>query len=141
MNIESLSEDEVEEIVRAFKDFIKKVIKHSAIDYARKIKSTNYREIVYSDLVDYRMPLSVFDDGIFWFDEKIEDRFQDDNYNRAMNLLSKTEKEIFKLSVEGYSNIEIANKLNTTVNCIKATKSRARRKLIKRVEEYRNERK
>lgn len=141
MNIESLSEDEIEEIVKAFKDFIKKVIKHSAIDYARKVKSTNYREIVYSDLVDYKMPLSVFDDGIFLFDEKIEDRFQDDSYNRAMNLLSKTEKEIFKLSIEGYSNIEIANKLNTTVNCIKATKSRARRKLIKRVEEYRDGRK
>ena len=34
-----MGENEIQEVVRAFKVYITKVIKHSAIDYIRKIKA------------------------------------------------------------------------------------------------------
>lgn len=60
-----ISENEIEEVVKAFKSYITKVIKHSAIDYARKIKSNKYTEIVYSDAIDISVSLSEYDENTF----------------------------------------------------------------------------
>ena len=54
------SDEEIVEIVKAFKLYMKKIVKHSAIDFVRMSKSVSYREIVYSDLVDEKVSLSKF---------------------------------------------------------------------------------
>lgn len=45
-----MGENEIQEVVRAFKVYITKVIKHSAIDYIRKIKAKKYIEVALSDV-------------------------------------------------------------------------------------------
>ena len=39
MNNIEYSEKEIEYVVKAFKNYMKKIVKHSAIDYARKFNS------------------------------------------------------------------------------------------------------
>ena len=65
MNVDNLSEEELKYIKRAFKIYIMKVIKHSAIDYVRKLKARKYSEIAFSDAVEISVSLSNFDEGTF----------------------------------------------------------------------------
>ena len=67
-----LSEKEIEIVVRAFKVFLKKVVKNSAIDFAKKVKSSRFTEVVYSDLVDEKVSLSMYDEDAFFNIENIE---------------------------------------------------------------------
>ena len=46
-----MNEKEIEETVKAFKVYLTKVIKHSAIDYIRKVKKAKYVEILYNDII------------------------------------------------------------------------------------------
>ena len=41
------SDEEIVEIVKAFKLYIKKIVKHSAIDFIRISKKNKYKEILY----------------------------------------------------------------------------------------------
>lgn len=67
MSIERYSEKEIEYVVRAFKMYAKKVVKHSAIDYARKVNSVPIREVAFTDVIERDVSLSLFDsDTFFW---------------------------------------------------------------------------
>lgn len=144
MEANRYSDKEVEEVVKAFKVFIKKVVKHSAIDYARKLKSNSYRDIVYSDLVDTKMSLSVFDDDIFFHEEKVnykklENIVHKESHRKAITILTEREKQVLYLCSQGYPDIEIAKEMKTSANCIRVTKSNAKNKVLRKVEELENE--
>ena len=61
-----MNEKEIEETVKAFKVYLTKVIKHSAIDYIRKVKKAKYIEILYNDIIDSVVSLSEWDNDTFF---------------------------------------------------------------------------
>ena len=137
------SEEEIVEIVKSFKVFIKKVVKHSAIDYARKVKANKYREVVYSDLVDNKTSLSVFDDDVFFCEQrvdykKIENVMTNEIHKKAISILTEREKKILYLTSEEYSPAVIAKIMNTSVDCIYATRNNIKRKISKKIGELEN---
>lgn len=122
------SDEEIVEIVKAFKLYIKKIVKHSTIDFIRISKKNKYKEILYSDLVDEKVSLSVFDDDTFLL-------FEEDNLNDIMrNLevdikLTEREKQYLSLILKDYSNCEIKRIMKITDNNIYNIKLRIRKKI------------
>jgi len=130
-----ISENEIEEVVKAFKSYITKVIKHSAIDYARKIKSNKYTEIVYSDAIDISVSLSEYDEDTFFeFENKDNIKFHNSKNERAFNTLNKKEREILLLIADGYSDEQIAKKLNISIENVYSSKYIARKKFKRKLE-------
>lgn len=119
-----------EETVKAFKIFIKKVVHNAAIDYVRKIKSAKYREVYFSEFVEREVSLSEYDDNTSFSFNSVDEILTDNIDVKILKNINNREKEILMLFyVEKLSVKEIAQKLNTTENSIKATKSRCLRKL------------
>lgn len=119
-----------EETVKAFKSFIKKVVKNAAIDYVRKVKSRKYKEVSFSELIDRKVSLSNYDNGTFFESRGINEIIGNNSSLKVLKMLTKRETEILTyFYIEKMSIKEISIKLNTTENCIKSTKSRCLRKL------------
>ena len=127
------SESDVEYVVRAFKIYLKKVVKHSAIDYVRKISSNEVKEVAFTDFVDRNVSLSVYDSDSFFSFESIESSLEDVISNPklriAIHKLSEDEKKILVLSIENYSGLEIARKMNLSEKTIRNKKSIIRSKI------------
>lgn len=123
-----------DEIVKAFKVYIKKVVRNAAIDYARIVKSTKYREVLFSELVDRKVSLSNYGDGTFFVDEILDQikNSDDETSEKLRNILSslkEKDKAIFKLLTKKKSNTEIAEILNVNEKTIRNRKS-AMKKVI-----------
>ena len=114
MSIERYSEKEIEYVVRAFKMYAKKVVKHSAIDYARKVKSVSIREVAFTDIIEKGA---------------LEDIISNPKLQLAIKKLSKDDKKILALSIENYSTIEIARKMKLSEKTIRNKKSIIRIKI------------
>ena len=88
---------------------MKKIVKHSAIDYARKFNSDIVKEVAFTDSVDRNMSLSLCDSDYFFADKgNLEDNISNSELRVAIEKLSKDEKKILELSIEDYSGKEIA---------------------------------
>lgn len=141
MDIEQLSEEQLKDIKRAFTIFILKVIKHSAIDFARKEKVQNSRIVPISEYVNNEMSLSNFDDGIFFIQEDIdyenlEKIMSKKKHCMAISKLSKREKQIiYLLYIKEKDVEEIAAMLQLTPKTILNTKNNALNKLRNDMEE------
>ena len=103
-----LSEKEIEIVVRAFKVFLKKIVKNSAIDFAKKVKSSRFTEVVYSDLVDEKVSLSMYDEDAFFNIEnieykKLENIVSDPKLKKAIKNLKLEEKLLLYFSAEDFS--------------------------------------
>lgn len=122
------SDEEIVEIVKAFKLYIKKIVKHSAIDFVRMSKKNKYKEILYSDLVDEKVSLSVFDDDTFL-------PFEEKNLEEVMKILkidiklTKREKEYLELVLKDYSDYEIRRIMRIKDNHLSSIKSKIKRKI------------
>lgn len=123
-----------EEIVRAFKFYVSKVVKNAAIDYARKVKSQKYREILFSDCVDERVSLSDSDSGTLFsvsndivsIDIKLE-------LHNFASKLNKQDKLILELCMQKKTNQQIAKILNLNEKTIRNKKSLLKKKLKERL--------
>ena len=125
-----MNEEEIEETVKAFKVYLTKVIKHSAIDYIRKV------EILYNDIIDSIVSLSEWDNDTFFdFRESDEIKFSNEKNNKIFYTLTKMEREVLILTSEGLKDEEIALRLNTTINTVRVLRNRARTKFKKGLEE------
>mgnify|MGYP002860751249 CR=1 FL=1 len=135
MSIERYSEKEVEYVVKAFKIYVKKVVKHSAIDYVRKVSSGTVREVALTDSVDRKVSLSLFDSDTFFSPKDVkgalEDIISNPELQIAIRKLSEDEKKILALSIEDYSTIEIAKKMKLSSQTIKNKKNIIRKKIKK----------
>lgn len=121
-----------EEVVKAFKIFIKKVIHNAAIDFARKVRRIENKNVTISlnEYVDKKVSLSNYDNDAFFSYSNIEKISTMDFLKRRLNCISKREKQILiDFYIEKMTIKEIAEKLGTTENCIKATKSRCLKKM------------
>lgn len=125
-----------EETVRAFKSYIMQVIQHSAVDFIRKVKSSKYTEIAFTDAIDISVSLSNFDEGTFFgFDNTNELIFTNKKNEKSFNSLTKKERKIFLLLIDGYTPEDIAKKLNINLQNVYSSISLARKKFKNRLEE------
>ena len=142
MDIKDYSEKEIEHVLKSFSAYIKLVVNHAAIDYARKLKSQRYNVISLNECVEKEMSLSMYDNGIFLFSE-IDDSdniFSNSKYNRTFKKLTKKEQRILKLYSKNYTPYEISKVLKITQTNVTTIKSRAIIKFKKYISEVdRNE--
>ena len=133
MGAKKYFESEIEYAVRAFKMYVKKVVKHSAIDYVRKVNSESVKEVAFTDIVDRNVSLSLFDSDTFFSPKEVKGALEDIISNPKLQLaikkLSKDEKKILALSIENYSTIEIARKMKLSEKTIRNKKSIIRIKI------------
>ena len=142
MSIKDYSEKEIEYVLKAFSTYIKVVVNHAAIDYARKLKSQRYNVISLNECVEKEMSLSMYDNGIFLCSEidDSDDIFSNSKYNRAFKKLTKKEQRILKLYSKNYTPYEISKVLKITQTNVTTIKSRAIIKFKKYISEVdRNE--
>ena len=102
MSIKKYSEKEIEYVVRAFKMYAKKVVKHSAIDYARKVNSVPIREVAFTDVIEKNVSLSLFDSDTFFSPKEVKGALEDIIFNPKLQLAIK------KLSKENNSDYSIS---------------------------------
>lgn len=125
-----------EETVRAFKSYIMQVIQHSSVDYIRKVKSSKYTEIAFTDAIDNTVSLSSFDEGTFFdFDSVSEITFSNNKRKKAFSKLTKNERNILIYTAEGLSDKEIAFELGLKTKSIKVIRNKARNKFKDNMEE------
>lgn len=141
MNINELSSEDLKNIKRAFTVFIAKVIKHAAIDFARKEKIRLSRIVSLTEYTNKGMSLSILDNGIFSLQEcenykELHKIMTNEKHQKAITKLSNREKEIiYFLYIEELTLEEIASKLKLTSKTIRNTKNNALKKLKKDMEE------
>ena len=135
MSAVEYSENDIEYVVKSFKNYLRKVVKHSAIDYVRKVNNRCVKEIAFTDSVDRNVSLSLYDSDFFLISNevrgKLEDNISSPKLKLAIQRLSKDEKKILALSIEEYSSTEIAKIMNLSEKTIRNKKSIIRSKIKK----------
>ena len=139
-----LSEKEIEIVVRAFKVFLKKIVKNSAIDFAKKVKSSRFTEVVYSDLVDEKVSLSMYDEDAFFNIEnieykKLENVVSDHKLKKAIKNLKLEEKLLLYLTAEKFSAEEISKEMNLKEQTIWNKRNIIKNKIKNQMEGLNNE--
>ena len=135
MSAVEYSENDIEYVVKSFKNYLRKVVKHSAIDYVRKVNNRCVKEIAFTDSVDRNVSLSLYDSDFFLISNevkgKLEDNISSPKLKLAIQRLSKDEKKILALSIEEYSSTEIAKIMNLSEKTIRNKKSIIKSKIKK----------
>lgn len=138
------SEKEIEIIVRAFKVYLKKIVKHSAFDFVKKVKSSKFTEVVYSDLVDEKVSLSMYDEDAFFSIEKIkyqelEKAVSDPRISKAIKRLKLEEKLLLYLTAKSFSAEQISEKMNLKEQTVWNKRNLIKNKIKKQMEDLNNE--
>ena len=135
MSVVEYSENEIEYVVKSFKNYLRKVVKHSAIDYFRKVNNRVVKEIAFTDSVDRNVSLSLYDSDFFLISNEVKGKLEDNISNSKLKLaiykLSKDEKKILALRIEEYSSTEIAKIMNLSEKTIRNKKSIIKSKIKK----------
>ncbi len=129
------SENDIEYVIKSFKNYLRKVVKHSAIDYFRKVNNRVIKEIVFNDSVAKNVSLSMYDSDFFLISNEVKGSLEDNISNPKLKLaihkLSKDEKKILTLSIEEYSSTEIAKIMNLSEKTVRNKKSIIKSKIKK----------
>lgn len=127
MSVKKYSNRSEEDVVRAFKSFIKVMIVNSTCDFKRKYYVQNIPTVPFDELVDNKVSLSMFDDDIFFcgLNDVVENTMDKIGYNQT---LSKKESEIFNYLADGYKPSEIAVFMNISKRYVNKIIENFRRK-------------
>lgn len=135
MNIKGYSEKEIEQVVNSFKAYIKLVVNHAVIDYARKLKSQKYKIISLdnNECIEKEMSLSRDDNGIFLLNEVIKNMdysniFSNSKHSKVFKKLTENEQNVLGLYSENYSIVEISKITALSIDNVKKIKYRAIKK-------------
>ena len=135
MSAVEYSENDIDYVVKSFKNYLRKVVKHSAIDYVRKVNNRSVKESAFTDSVDKNVSLSLYDSDFFLISNEVRGKLEDNISNPKLKLaiqrLSKDEKKILALSIEEYSSTEIAKIMNLSEKTIINKKSIIKSKIKK----------
>lgn len=127
MSIEEYSKRSEEEVVRAFKSFIKVMIVNNACNFKRRFYAQYIPVVPWDEYVDKEMSLSVLDDDIFFshIDEK------KDVYHKYIKKykFSEREKQVLKLILDDYTADEIMHILKITDTNYRTILKRMRKKI------------
>lgn len=137
MKIEEFSSSEIEYVLKSFSSYIKLVVSHAAIDFARKLKSKKVNIILLSDVVERDRSLSIFDSDFFNLAEN-NIPFSNDKYNEAFMQLSEKEQKVLLFYRDNLSLSDISKIMNITENNVRVTKFKAINKFkmnLKEIEE------
>ncbi|MBO5005550.1 MAG: sigma-70 family RNA polymerase sigma factor [Clostridia bacterium] len=118
-----------EEVVKAFKSFISKVIENAAIDYARKIKNKKYNEVSFSESFSEVVSLSNYDNDTFFVEKLCK-------INLIVSNFNEKDKKIFHLMLNGKDNKQISTIMNLSEKTIKNKKNLIRKKLKEELRKY-----
>ena len=118
-----------EEVVKAFKSFISKVIENAAIDYARKIKNKKYNEVSFSESFSEVVSLSNYDNDTFFIEKLCK-------INLIVSNFNEKDKKIFHLMLNGKDNKQISTIMNLSEKTIKNKKNLIRKKLKEELRKY-----
>ena len=118
-----------EEIVKAFKSFVSKVIENAAIDYARKIKNKKYNEVSFSESFSEVVSLSNYDNDTFFIEKLCK-------INLIVSNFNEKDKKIFHLMLNGKDNKQISTIMNLSEKTIKNKKNLIRKKLKEELRKY-----
>ena len=116
-----------EEIIKAFKVFMKVMIVNSACDFKRAYYTKKLETIPFDEYVENKVSLSMFDDDAFFIEENdLSNLMKKIGYN---GKVTKKEKIVLKFLQSGYSKKEIATITGITINSIDLILSRLRKKI------------
>ena len=118
-----------EEIVKAFKSFVSKVIENAAIDYARKIKNRKYNEVSFSESFSEVVSLSNYDNDTFFIEKLCK-------INLIVSNFNEKDKKIFHLMLNGKDNKQISTIMNLSEKTIKNKNNLIRKKLKEELRKY-----
>ena len=118
-----------EEIVKAFKSFVSKVIENAAIDYARKIKNKKYNEVSFSESFSEVVSLSNYDNDTFFVEKLCK-------INLIVSNFNEKDKKIFHLMLNGKDNKQISTIMQSSDKTIKKQKNLIRKKLKEELRKY-----
>lgn len=141
MDIKDFSDDEINKVVNSFKSYIKLVVEHSAVDFARKIKSKKYKIVSLNEIVEKEASLLMSNnDASFSLEDSFDERnelniFTNSKFAKAFDKLSNIEKRVLNLYSRNYEPNQIAKILNISVTNVTTIKSRAIQKFKKVISE------
>ncbi len=128
-----------EEIVKAFKVYVTKVIKNAAIDYVRHIKSQKYKEVLFTELTNETL-LSRSDNSVFLYEKSnLINKDLIKELNMFKEILKPKDRTILELTIKKKSNQEIAKTLNLSEKTIRNRKALMKKRLkerLRRRDEY-----
>ena len=116
-----------EEIVKAFKVFIKVMIVNSACNFKKKYYTQKIETISFDEFVDNTVSLSMFDNDTFFIEKNdLNELMKKIGYD---GKITKKEKIVLKFLQNGYSKKEISSITGITINSIDLILSRLRKKI------------
>ena len=123
-----------------FTKYMEIALKCDAIDFYRSNRVKNkYESISIEDIDELKVSVSL-NGGIdtYFFDE-LENNIENKSLKYAFSKLTKRQKEIFGLYIDGYKTKEIAEIVGVSETNVTVTVSTVKRKIKKLMEENRDE--
>lgn len=119
-----------------FTKYMKIALKCDAIDFYRSNKAKNkYENVSLEDIDELKVSVSLNGEiGTSFFDE-LDLQIENKHLKYALSKLTKRQKDIFELYVEGYKTKEMAEIIGVTETNITVTISTVKKKIKKLMEE------
>lgn len=123
------SNEEIDCVVRQFKEYMKKIIPNMAIDFARKYKLEKEREIALGDYLSHNKEISPIDTYISKHHEFKIEYLRDEKIIAQVMRLNNKEKIILEDIINKVSLKKSALKLQTTEGYVKKLRFNVRSKM------------
>ena len=116
-----------EDVIKAFKVFIKVLIFNSACDFKRKYYTEKIETVSFDEFVENKVSLSLFDDDAFFVENySLDEVMKKIGYKHK---ITNFERKILTLLQMGYTRNEISRRIGISTKSINMVLVRLRKKL------------